>query len=100
MFEDCQRVQNLRETLLRTLVVLDAQLEVAENCSWSVGSEWNSDTNANRHALLYELNAHSVRLRTHHKAVGTILNRSQGTLDLVSKHRLTKMYLRRPLTLQ
>ncbi|KAL8840332.1 MAG: hypothetical protein Q9170_001347 [Blastenia crenularia] len=83
MFEDCQRVQNLREKLLRTLVILDAQLEVAEGYSGYLCGDWDSKAIANRNGLLLELDGHCTRLKTHHKAVETMLNRSQGTLELV-----------------
>ncbi|KAL8995134.1 MAG: hypothetical protein Q9169_005077 [Polycauliona sp. 2 TL-2023] len=85
MFEDCQRLQNLRETLLRTLVVLDAQLEIAEGCSGYLHIDRDTEAVAYIRRLLNELGEHSVRLRTHHKAVGNMMIRSQGTLDLMFK---------------
>ena len=81
-------MQNLREQLLRTLIVLDAQLEVAEGCTLYCGSPCDSIGTTNREKLLLELDVHTAQLKTHRKAVGAILDRSQGTLDLVSSDRL------------
>ena len=78
-------MQNLRERLLRTLNVLDAHLEVVEGymayCRSLSGRMYNADEGE----LLLELDAHSAQLRTHRRAVTAILNRSQGTLELVSR---------------
>ncbi|KAL8630575.1 hypothetical protein Q9189_003724 [Teloschistes chrysophthalmus] len=84
-FDDSQRVQNLRERLLRILNVLDAQLEVAEGCVVYCRGFRGRITNFDEAESLLELGAHTAQLRTHRRAVAAILDRSHGTLELVSR---------------
>lgn len=77
-------MQNLREWLLRTLNVLDAHLEVVEAYTAYCRSLSGRMHNPDGGELLLELDAHSAQLRTHRRAVAAILDRSQGTLELVS----------------
>ncbi len=84
-FEDCQRVQNLREKLLRTIVVLDAHLEVANGCEMHCRTLASSKLGPMGLNLSSELDSHSAQLRTHRRNVANILERSKGTLDLVSQ---------------
>ena len=55
-----------------------------------------SDTN--KGDLLLELAAHSSQLRTHRRAVAAVLDRSQGTLELVSLSRVIVALKREELT--
>ncbi|KAL9579126.1 MAG: hypothetical protein Q9212_005288 [Teloschistes hypoglaucus] len=84
-FDDSQRVQNLRERLLRILNVLDAQLEVAEGCVMYCRGFNDGIANFDEAESLVELGAHTAQLRTHRRAVAAILDRSQGTLELLFK---------------
>ncbi len=84
-FEDSQRVQNLREKLLRTIVVLDAHLEVANGCEMHCRTLASSMLGPMGLNLSSELDAHSAQLRTHRRNVANILERSRGILDLVSQ---------------
>ncbi|KAI4092258.1 MAG: hypothetical protein L6R37_007607 [Teloschistes peruensis] len=84
-FDDSQRVQNLRERLLRILNVLDAQLEVAEGCVVYCRGFNDRISNFDEAEALLELGAHTAQLRTHRRAVAAILDRSQGTLELLFK---------------
>ena len=79
------------------MVVLDAQLEIAEGCMVYCGIPCGSIGKPNKEELLLELDAHSGHLRTHRKAVGAILDRSRGTLDLVSCNRLLIIFHDLPL---
>ncbi|KAL8661436.1 MAG: hypothetical protein Q9202_005618 [Teloschistes flavicans] len=84
-FDDSQRVQNVRERLLRTLNVLDAQLEVTEGCMAYCRASSGGIHNFDEADLLLELGAHSAQLRTHRRNVDAILDRSQGTVELLFK---------------
>lgn len=84
-FEDSQRVQNLREKLLRTIVVLDAQLEVANGFEMHCRTLDSSKLGPMWLNLSSELDAHSAHLRAHRRNVANMLERSRGTLDLVSQ---------------
>ena len=84
-FEDSQRVQNIREQLFRALVVLDAQLEVARGCRTHCQTLDLSALGSPSHELITELESYSSELRIHRSATSTTLERSQGTLHLVSE---------------
>ena len=87
-FDDVQSVQSLRKHLLRTMVVLDAQLQVAKGCKLHCGTLNSSALGPKKTDLLSELGAYSAQLKTHRGIVAAMLERSQGTLDLVSFHLL------------
>ncbi len=89
-FEDSQRVQNLREKLLRTIVVLDAHLEVANGCEIHCRTLTSTSLGPMGLSILSEIDAHSAQLRTHRRNVVNILERSRGTLDLVSQRSIPK----------
>ena len=84
-FEDSQRVQNLREKLLRTIVVLDTHLEVVNGCEIHCQSLVSTRLGPVGLNMSSEIDAHSAQLRTHRRNVANILERSRGTLDLVSQ---------------
>ncbi|KAL8689016.1 MAG: hypothetical protein Q9218_005214 [Villophora microphyllina] len=84
-FEDSQRVQNLRERLLRALNVLDAHLEVVEGCKAYCQSFSDRIHSHDGKEILLELHAHSAHLRAHRRAVSAILDRSKSTLELLLK---------------
>ena len=84
-FSDSQRVQNIRERLLRTIVVLDASLEVANGCETHCRALASSKVGLPSLYLTSELDAYSVELRSQRSAAAAILERSRGTLDLVGR---------------
>ena len=89
-------MQNLRERLLRTLNVLDTHLEVVEGCIAYCQNLSGGRHNADEELLL-ELDAHSAQLRTHRRVTVAILDRSQGTLELVSSGHIVTTFKRQAL---
>ena len=84
-FEDSQRVQNIREQLLRTIVVLDAHLEVVKGCNMHCRTLDATSQRCLSHDLVAALDGYSSDLRNHRSATHAALERSQGTLSLVSE---------------
>ncbi|KAL8853066.1 MAG: hypothetical protein Q9221_002096 [Calogaya cf. arnoldii] len=85
MFEDSQRVQNIQEQLLRTMVVLNAHLEVVSGCKMHCRILGVRSQRCPSQDLVAELDDHSSELRIHRSAVNATLERSQGTLNLVGQ---------------
>ena len=83
-FADNQRVQKIRERLLRTIVILDANVEVANGCELHCIALDDRNIGVPGQHLVSELQAYSAELRSHRWIVGALLERSQGTLSLVS----------------
>ena len=84
-FEDSQRVQNIREQLIRTLVLLDAHLEVAAGCRAHCQTLDVCASSCLSHELITEVENYSFELRIHRSATNAALERSQGTLHLVGE---------------
>ena len=82
-FSDSQRVQNIRERLLRAIVVLDANLEVVSGCKAHCRALSNTRIGLMPQVLTSELEAYSAQLRSCRGTVVAILEQSRGTLDLV-----------------
>ena len=83
-FADNQRIQKIRERLLRTTVILDANVEVAKGCELHYIALDDSNIGVPGQHLVSELQAYSAELRSHRWIVGALLERSQGTLSIVS----------------
>lgn len=81
---DNKRLQKIPERLLRTIVILNANIEVAKECELHYITLDDSNIGVPGQHLVSELQACSAKLRSHRWIVGALLEHSQGTLRLVS----------------